>query len=93
MIMAFGSGPTHENDQQEKLSRVIARASPQMIMTFGSGPTHENDQQEHDMGFHGIHGASMAMPIMKKRFRTKFTQEQKDKMCSFAEKGAGINLE
>ena len=29
----------------------------------------------------------MAMPIIKKRFRTKFTQEQKDKMCSFAKKG------
>lgn len=68
-------------------SGVITRPSPQMIMAFGSGPTHENDQQEHDLGsLHGLHGAQMAMPIMKKRFRTKFTQEQKDKMCSFAEK-------
>jgi len=68
-------------------SGVITRPSPQMIMAFGSGPTHENDQQEHDLGsLHGLHGPQMAMPIMKKRFRTKFTQEQKDKMCSFAEK-------
>ena len=29
----------------------------------------------------------------QEQFRTKFTQEQKDKMCSFAEKGTGINLE
>uniref|UniRef100_A0A0C9RMF5 TSA: Wollemia nobilis Ref_Wollemi_Transcript_10957_1860 transcribed RNA sequence n=1 Tax=Wollemia nobilis TaxID=56998 RepID=A0A0C9RMF5_9CONI len=64
---------------------VIPRPS-QMIMAFGSGPN-DNDQEHADMmGMHGFQAAHMAMPIMKKRFRTKFTQEQKDKMCSFAEK-------
>eukprot|EP01018_Ginkgo_biloba_P005778 Gb_14977 [translate_table: standard] len=63
---------------------MVPRLSPQMIMAFGSGPI--DIDQEHDMGIHGLHGASMVMPIMKKRFRTKFTQEQKDKMCTFAEK-------
>ncbi|GLJ54480.1 hypothetical protein SUGI_1170180 [Cryptomeria japonica] len=48
---------------------------PQMIVAFGG--------EEHDhMG-----GQAMYLPhAMKKRFRTKFTQEQKDKMCAFAEK-------
>eukprot|EP01018_Ginkgo_biloba_P008225 Gb_30985 [translate_table: standard] len=63
---------------------VIPRPPSQMIMAFGSGPN-DNDQ-EHDIGIHGLQGVPMGMPMMKKRFRTKFTQEQKDKMCSFAEK-------
>eukprot|EP00252_Welwitschia_mirabilis_P026745 TRINITY_DN8879_c0_g1_i1.p1 TRINITY_DN8879_c0_g1~~TRINITY_DN8879_c0_g1_i1.p1 ORF type:complete len:267 (+),score=5.47 TRINITY_DN8879_c0_g1_i1:736-1536(+) len=33
-----------------------------------------------------MHAGSMYVPAMKKRFRTKFTQEQKEKMCAFAEK-------
>lgn len=74
---------------------VMSRPS-QMIMAFG-GPNDSADQEHHhhDMvgggstipihGFQGI-PVAMPMPLMKKRFRTKFTQEQKDKMCSFAEK-------
>ncbi|KAJ6711217.1 ZINC-FINGER HOMEODOMAIN PROTEIN 4-LIKE [Salix purpurea] len=55
----------------------------QMIMSYnmGSFPS-ESDEQE-DGG-----GAMMARPaqLMKKRFRTKFSQEQKEKMLNFAEK-------
>ncbi|XP_004499360.1 zinc-finger homeodomain protein 2 [Cicer arietinum] len=38
----------------------------------------ESDEQEE--------GRHTQVPVVKKRFRTKFTQEQKDKMLSFAEK-------
>ncbi|KAL0917682.1 hypothetical protein M5K25_012762 [Dendrobium thyrsiflorum] len=41
--------------------------------------TSESDEME---GY----GAMTRPPMMKKRFRTKFTSEQKEKMLSFAEK-------
>ncbi|KAJ8618743.1 hypothetical protein MRB53_014929 [Persea americana] len=51
-----------------------------VIMSYNSiGLPSESDEQEGD--------APMARPpLVKKRFRTKFTQEQKEKMQSFAEK-------
>ncbi|GLJ20251.1 hypothetical protein SUGI_0367640 [Cryptomeria japonica] len=69
---------------------VLSRPS-QMIMAFGGpGVPNDSDQEHHhDMvggSIHGYQGTPMPISIMKKRFRTKFTQEQKDKMCSFAEK-------
>ncbi|GAB4861328.1 hypothetical protein Ancab_036489 [Ancistrocladus abbreviatus] len=54
-----------------------------------SGGTHSRDEME-DMshpsssGGGGNHNGSGG--VLKKRFRTKFTQEQKDKMLAFAEK-------
>ena len=56
----------------------------QMVLpyNFGSLPS-ESDEQEDQAG-----GGMMPRPpqFMKKRFRTKFTQEQKEKMFNFAEK-------
>ncbi|KAI0507815.1 hypothetical protein KFK09_013943 [Dendrobium nobile] len=60
---------------------IIPRPSPhQMIMPFGAIQTSESDEME------GYGGAMTRPPMMKKRFRTKFTSEQKEKMFSFAEK-------
>ncbi|MBA0695831.1 hypothetical protein Goari_002430 [Gossypium aridum] len=55
-----------------------------MIMSYnmGSLPS-ESDEQPEDVG--GVVG-SRPLQLMKKRFRTKFTQEQKEKMLNFAEK-------
>lgn len=49
-------------------------------MALSGGPA-SSDEQEGGMSAHG--GSPSAM---KKRFRTKFTGEQKDKMCAFADK-------
>lgn len=66
---------------------IHSRAAPtphQMIMSYnmGSLPS-ESDEQPEDGG--GVVG-SRPLQLMKKRFRTKFTQEQKEKMLNFAEK-------
>lgn len=46
-------------------------------MSYSTGPS-ESDELE---------GTFLSRPaILKKRFRTKFTQEQKDRMLDFAEK-------
>ncbi|CAL9187433.1 unnamed protein product, partial [Musa hybrid cultivar] len=70
---AFGYGPA--------CNGLIPRATPHsMIMPLGAIQTSESDEME------GV-GGMMARPLMvKKRFRTKFTPEQKEKMLSFAEK-------
>ncbi|KAK2987000.1 hypothetical protein RJ640_024898 [Escallonia rubra] len=66
---------------------VSSRAAPahQMIMSYNmvSLPS-ESDEQEDGLGGSG----AVARPpqLVKKRFRTKFSQEQKEKMLNFAEK-------
>ncbi|KAI4296138.1 hypothetical protein L6164_036121 [Bauhinia variegata] len=60
----------------------------QMIMPYsiGSLPS-ESDEQEEAGGGGGGSGLVARPPqLVKKRFRTKFTQEQKEKMLNFAEK-------
>ncbi|KAF3616960.1 hypothetical protein BC332_22134 [Capsicum chinense] len=63
----------------------------QMIMSYNMGSLPNSESEEHDQDHAGI--MAMARPLhhhhhhhVKKRFRTKFTQEQKDKMLNFAEK-------
>lgn len=64
---------------------------PPMIMSYNMGIgslASESDEQE-DGGGGGFMSRHPQVPhqmVMKKRFRTKFTQEQKEKMFSFAEK-------
>ncbi|KAJ6715582.1 ZINC-FINGER HOMEODOMAIN PROTEIN 4-LIKE [Salix viminalis] len=55
----------------------------QMIMSYNMGSLPSESDEQEDGG-----GAMMARPaqLMKKRFRTKFSQEQKEKMLNFAEK-------
>ncbi|KAL2609057.1 hypothetical protein R1flu_027630 [Riccia fluitans] len=57
-------------------STVIARPPAPMIMALNTVPTDSDDQE----------GGEGPAPAMKKRFRTKFSAEQKEKMCSFADK-------
>ncbi|XXG87027.1 hypothetical protein AAC387_Pa11g1815 [Persea americana] len=58
---------------------LIPRPPPQMIMSYNLGLPSESDEQEGG-------GVMARPPLVKKRFRTKFTQEQKEKMLDFAEK-------
>lgn len=59
------------------------RAPSQMIMAFNpsSGGGAEGDEFEG-----GLMSPGSSSSLLKKRFRTKFTPEQKDQMCAFAEK-------
>lgn len=58
-------------------------APHQMIMPYNMGSLPSESDEQEDGG-----GAVVARPpqLVKKRFRTKFTQEQKEKMLNFAEK-------
>ncbi|KAG0492217.1 hypothetical protein HPP92_005615 [Vanilla planifolia] len=70
---AFGFNPGGNNT-------FISRPSPyQMIMPHGAIQTSESDEME------GYDGLAPRVPVAKKRFRTKFTPEQKEKMLAFAE--------
>ncbi|XVF23165.1 hypothetical protein REPUB_Repub13aG0013800 [Reevesia pubescens] len=70
---------------------IHSRAAPtphQMIMSsynMGSLPS-ESDEQAGEDGGGGVVGRQHHPQLMKKRFRTKFSQEQKEKMLNFAEK-------
>uniref|UniRef100_A0A0D6R164 ZF-HD dimerization-type domain-containing protein n=1 Tax=Araucaria cunninghamii TaxID=56994 RepID=A0A0D6R164_ARACU len=57
----------------------------QMIMALGHGEGDDGVAGGY-MNPYGGSSMSMGMPLMKKRFRTKFTNEQKEKMSAFAEK-------
>ncbi|CAA6660239.1 unnamed protein product [Spirodela intermedia] len=60
---------------------LIPRPSPHhMIMPLGAIQTSESEEMEG-----GVGGGFSRAPV-KKRFRTKFTPEQKEKMLDFAEK-------
>ncbi|KAL8135609.1 hypothetical protein AgCh_010298 [Apium graveolens] len=60
---------------------------PPVKMSFGSGSGAATDSSSEELNFNAGGGA-VAPPYgsPKKRFRTKFTQEQKEKMMEFAEK-------
>ncbi|XP_012840257.1 PREDICTED: zinc-finger homeodomain protein 3 [Erythranthe guttata] len=59
----------------------------QMIMSYNIGGSMRSDQSDEQDGGGGG-GAAGRRPemMMKKRFRTKFSQEQKEKMLGFAER-------
>ncbi|EHA8588924.1 zinc-finger homeodomain protein 4 [Cocos nucifera] len=76
------SGPEAFGFAAAASNSLIPRPAPHhMIMPLGALQTSESDEME------GVGGGAMVRPPMvKKRFRTKFTPEQKEKMLSFAEK-------
>ncbi|XP_026456067.1 zinc-finger homeodomain protein 6-like [Papaver somniferum] len=82
--------PTQLQQHQSKFHQLGLPNSPPsgpiqpMMMAFGGGGGAESSSEEHNM-FGGI-GQSSHPGSSKKRFRTKFTQEQKDKLLEFAEK-------
>ncbi|PON40879.1 Octamer-binding transcription factor [Parasponia andersonii] len=59
-----------------------------MNVAFGGCGGGGNESSSEDLNVYGSTEAVPAVPfaLSKKRFRTKFTQEQKDKMLEFAEK-------
>lgn len=65
------------------------RPPHQMIMSYNMG-TLPSESDEHEDGGGGVGGGGVLLrpphQMVKKRFRTKFTQEQKEKMLSFAER-------
>lgn len=71
---------------------ISSRAVPphQMIMSYnmgGGGGSLPSESDEQDGGGGGGGGLMVRPPhLVKKRFRTKFSQEQKEKMLNFAEK-------
>lgn len=69
---------SNNNNRLGTSTSLIPLPSPHnMIMPLGAMQTSESDEME--MGY-------SRPPMMKKRFRTKFTPEQKEKMLSFAER-------
>ncbi|KAL6176325.1 hypothetical protein ACLB2K_052959 [Fragaria x ananassa] len=81
-------------DVNNNSTRMIMSYNNNMSMggLMGTHLPSESDEQEQDQIHHHGHGggvnvASRApVQLVKKRFRTKFTQEQKEKMFNFAEK-------
>eukprot|EP00249_Psilotum_nudum_P010922 c22848_g1_i2 orf=883-1647(+) len=67
---------------------VVTRPPPQMIMALSSGRIESEDQGMGPLSFpHPCQPHSgLPIPVMKKRFRTKFSSDQKEKMSDFAEK-------
>lgn len=59
-----------------------------MIVPYNIGPlpSESDEQEDAPLGGGMMHQQTRHSQLVKKRFRTKFTQEQKDKMLNFAEK-------
>ncbi|XP_057794002.1 zinc-finger homeodomain protein 5-like [Salvia miltiorrhiza] len=59
-------------------------------MAFGGAGSAGTDSSSEELNFNAFHSSAVAPPppqfVAKKRFRTKFTAEQKEKMLEFAEK-------
>ncbi|XP_047306881.1 zinc-finger homeodomain protein 3-like [Impatiens glandulifera] len=72
MIMSYNMGPIpSESDEQEDGGGAFSRPAH----------SHHNYNNHHHQQYHHQHHR-----VGKKRFRTKFSQEQKEKMLNFAEK-------
>jgi ZF-HD class homeobox domain-containing protein len=65
-------------------SPLIGHPTKPMIMSYKSGSVVPSESDDYGSGDVAIRPAEKA--IIRKRFRTKFTKEQKEKMLSFAEK-------
>lgn len=94
-------GYNHHNTNNNAGALVPSRGPPPMIMSYnmgmgmGSFPSESDDHDDTAGGADGGGGYLNRYPpqppaplqqVVKKRFRTKFTQEQKEKMVEFAEK-------
>ncbi|KAI3509069.1 hypothetical protein L1887_24095 [Cichorium endivia] len=70
-------------------NNAVPSRAPPLIMSYnmgiGSLPS-ESDEQEDGGGYMSRHPHLQPHQIVKKRFRTKFTHEQKEKMFRFADK-------
>ncbi|OMO75110.1 hypothetical protein COLO4_26297 [Corchorus olitorius] len=81
--------PTMIHHHQKYSSPSSAMVAP-MNVAFGSGGGGGTESSSEDLNVFQSNADGMPPPppyvLSKKRFRTKFTQEQKDKMLEFAEK-------
>lgn len=64
---------------------------PPLMMAFGGGPTAESSSEDLNLfqcnaGAQALSVQTQVEPLSKKRFRTKFSQQQKERMMEFAEK-------
>ncbi|KAK9113102.1 hypothetical protein Scep_020621 [Stephania cephalantha] len=88
-----------QQQQQQKFSLGLplppssGGSPPVVMMTFGGGggggAATESSSEELNTVYHSNAGGHVVAPqfsLSKKRFRTKFSQEQKDRMLEFAEK-------
>jgi ZF-HD class homeobox domain-containing protein len=80
----------HHRYHQGTLSAYTTPIAP-MIMSFGrgdgGGAAAESSSEDLNMYQSNLQGQASVQPSMsRKRFRTKFSQDQKDKMTEFAEK-------
>ncbi|KAK4382750.1 Zinc-finger homeodomain protein 4 [Sesamum angolense] len=84
----------HRNfHRKEHHGESAAAGAMPVKMAFGSGGgggSAGTDSSSEELNFNAFHSNSVAPPppqfVTKKRFRTKFTAEQKEKMLEFAEK-------
>ncbi|KAI4314842.1 hypothetical protein L6164_027710 [Bauhinia variegata] len=89
----FSTAPSSLHQQHHRFSYgFVATPSaaliPPMMMAFGGGGGPAESSSEDLNMFHSNPGgqSSVQPPLSKKRFRTKFSQQQKDEMMEFADK-------
>ena len=84
----FATAPSLQH-QHNRFSHGLATPSaglvPPVMMAFGGGSGPAESSSE-DLNMFAGGQVSVQVPLSKKRFRTKFTQDQKDRMIEFAEK-------
>lgn len=77
--------PTPSSSSQRVSQPSSGQVPPSMMMTFGSVPAESSSE---DLNMFGAQFSIQTpqQPVLKKRVRTKFSQQQKDRMMEFAEK-------
>lgn len=82
--------PLHHHHHRHQQSRFSGGLFPPMMMAFGGGggvaESSSEDLNMFQCNNAGGPGSVQAMLSSKKRFRTKFSQQQKDRMMEFADK-------
>ncbi|XP_071693273.1 zinc-finger homeodomain protein 2-like [Rutidosis leptorrhynchoides] len=79
------SAPAPSSQQQQNFR--YHQPMPPMMMAFGGANGAPAESSSEDLNvFRTYDGVRLMAPTSKKRFRTKFTQEQKDKMQDFADR-------
>jgi ZF-HD class homeobox domain-containing protein len=77
----------HQRYHHGTLSTYTTPIAPMMMSFGGGGAAAESSSEDLNMYQSDLQGQSSAQPLIsKKRFRTRFSEEQKDKMMEFAEK-------
>ncbi|MED6155659.1 hypothetical protein PIB30_007167 [Stylosanthes scabra] len=88
-LVQFHTPPPSSSLHHQRFSHAPASAQP-VMMAFGGGGAAESSSEDLNM-FHHSNALGGQFSVQqasgsKKRFRTKFTQQQKDRMMEFAEK-------